>query len=305
MAEDERKLYVANLPPDITEAEISEVFELYGPLVEVYIAVPRDTQAVRSAFVRFEEVQDAAAAMAVLSDMFKFREDAPKPTHVSVARLGVGISGSNKPPTPPAPGVPLKGPVNGMVAGGCDAGHPPVAVGVPVAPPVVPPQLPQPPLAPGMAGHPAACADPTNGYADGRWGGGGWVQSNSYPSISYPSSAGVRDPVSGRDINAKLWVGNLPQDITKEVLEKVFGTYGTVEEINILPAKSRSGQLCCFVHYANPQQADICIAAMQVGYELRPGEGELKVERPASRARAEGRYPPSGKGGPPRRYYPY
>lgn len=318
MAENERKLYVANLPPDIAEEEILEVFNLYGPVEEVHINVPRDNRAVRSAFVRFAEPQDAAAAMAVLSDMYKFREDSVATVRVSVARPSTAL-GPSWPSSGPYVGkagagkglgdTEGDGVAGGLhIAEGCSGGAPVVsgdAVGVPLPQPVGGgPLAPGPPVGGGGEW-------PAEGYgrahANGKPDGGGRWAGGQSPEQGAVGTSGGRDPISGRDLNAKLWVGNLPGDITREVLEKVFGTYGQVEEVNILPAKSRSGQLCAFVHYATPQQADTCITAMQAGYELRPGEGELKVERPASRGKGAGCYgSKDGQGkGVPRRYQPY
>lgn len=376
MVENERKLYVGNLPPDIVEEEIHEVFGLYGSIAEVYINTPRDNRSVRSAFVRFAEVQDAAAAMAVLSEMYKFREESSTPIRVNIARpsssgAGKGFSGKGAGSVGSDAGEVQSrdsrdhrdhrdhhdayGSGHGGSSRGDHYGGPPggsdhyasdqrssgygcgsggghgggsyggsaydssgaygsgygsggaygsgAAVGGPPPPPVGSGGSGGAPVG-GGGGHWSGDGygrPPSNGRQDngGRWPVGG------YPGETGTYDGANRDPISGRDIMAKLWVGNLPGDASREMLEKVFGTYGQVEEVNILPAKSRSGQLCAFVHYATPQQADVCLTAMQAGYELRPGEGELKVERPASTRKGYDKGDGRGKGGPPRRYQPY
>merc|ERR1719291_356984 len=76
------------------------------------------------------------------------------------------------------------------------------------------------------------------------------------------------------------------------MLYQTFGQYGRVVEVNILPSRSRSGQLCAFVNYATYNEAETCLRVMASGFELRPGEGELKVERPSDRPKGGGK----GKG---------
>mmetsp|Transcript_14377 Transcript_14377/g.36750 ORF Transcript_14377/g.36750 Transcript_14377/m.36750 type:complete len:240 (+) Transcript_14377:84-803(+) len=234
--EDERKLYVANLPHDIMDTEVRKVFGLYGELTEVHINKLKDGNTLRSAFVRFEDPGDAAAAIAVLSDMWKFRENQQYPLRVSVARRSMDDKGKGK---------------GGYTTFHADGGMPPSAPGG------LPPAPPAPPYG-------------ANGGAHGEPG-------------------------------AKLWVGNLPGDITPEQMTQIFSAYGRVTEVNILPAKSRSGQLCAFVNYSSPHEADACARVMQAGFEIRPGEGEIRVERPSS---GKGKAPKgAGKGKP--HYAPY
>merc|ERR1719282_991609 len=52
----------------------------------------------RCAFVTYESYEDAKVAIQVLNDVYRFREDAPEPIHVSVAKprgSGKGSSGKN------------------------------------------------------------------------------------------------------------------------------------------------------------------------------------------------------------------
>eukprot|EP00927_Polykrikos_kofoidii_P026274 TRINITY_DN2342_c0_g1_i1.p1 TRINITY_DN2342_c0_g1~~TRINITY_DN2342_c0_g1_i1.p1 ORF type:complete len:397 (-),score=71.93 TRINITY_DN2342_c0_g1_i1:45-1163(-) len=95
----------------------------------------------------------------------------------------------------------------------------------------------------------------------------------------------------------KLYVGNLPGDISQECVESVFKTYGRLEDVHIMTGRSKSGQACAFVVYQSVADADSAVLAMQKGYEIRPGEGPLVVK-----AAEEGK----GKGkGKSDRYAPY
>ncbi|OLP78656.1 ELAV-like protein 4 [Symbiodinium microadriaticum] len=204
----DRKLYLANLPQDIAEEELREVFGVYGRIEEVIVLGSKAADRTdRTGFVKFVDKEDAAAALAVLNDMYQFREDS-ETIRVSWARPhrddkghkghghgyghAGGQSGGKGPPMPPLPAPPSG------------------------APPPPPPAAPPPPPMPAPKG------------------GGGF-----------------KGPGQGE----KLWVGNLPGDITETEMHKAFGQFGSVDEVNILPARSRSGQLCAFVRYATPAEA--------------------------------------------------
>jgi len=73
----------------------------------------------------------------------------------------------------------------------------------------------------------------------------------------------------------KLFVGSLPQNITKEELEIVFKTYGEVTDIHVIggdKAKSSSGQACAFVTYAARQSAEDAIQVLNGIYKIRENE---------------------------------
>eukprot|EP00930_Biecheleria_cincta_P075790 TRINITY_DN62991_c0_g1_i1.p1 TRINITY_DN62991_c0_g1~~TRINITY_DN62991_c0_g1_i1.p1 ORF type:complete len:148 (+),score=27.45 TRINITY_DN62991_c0_g1_i1:2-445(+) len=76
----------------------------------------------------------------------------------------------------------------------------------------------------------------------------------------------------------KLFVGNLPADITAEVLALVFRTYGTVTNTHIMAGKSKSGQSCAFVEYMTPLEAETAVLTLHEKYEIRPGDGSIIVK---------------------------
>mmetsp|Transcript_62695 Transcript_62695/g.179806 ORF Transcript_62695/g.179806 Transcript_62695/m.179806 type:complete len:293 (+) Transcript_62695:63-941(+) len=274
------RLFVKNLPADIDEDELREVFGLYGKISDVLVNRPTPERIERSAFIHYEDYACRDAAMVVLGDMYKFREEGP-PVIVGPVRqpdkgakgFGRDHKGGCQPPPLPLP--PQQSWSNGgSWHGGGDASAPGPASGVNLV--VAPPAPPAPPSAQHASG--------------GSWG--------------KPSDGGNRDPMG------KLWVGNLPADISDHALKQVFGVYGEITEVNILPSKSRSGQLCAFVNYASKEQADACLTVMHAGYEMRTGDGELKVERPSDRPRTGkiGGYGYPGKdskGGSKGYYKPY
>jgi len=95
------------------------------------------------------------------------------------------------------------------------------------------------------------------------------------------SKGGKRSPGG-----CKLYVGNLPADITKDAIDMVFSTYGRVLDVHVMNARAKNGQSCAFVIYTTSTEAKTCMAAMQTGYEIRPGEGNIFVKH-ADEAKGE------------------
>ena len=60
-------------------------------------------------------------------------------------------------------------------------------------------------------------------------------------------------------------------------MEHFFKQYGAVFDIHIMTGKSKSGQLSAFINFVNAEDANSCFAAMQTGYEIRPGQGFIVV----------------------------
>ncbi|CAE7895164.1 sol [Symbiodinium necroappetens] len=75
----------------------------------------------------------------------------------------------------------------------------------------------------------------------------------------------------------KIYVGNLPTDISKQALSQVFSSYGQVEDVHIMTGRSKSGQASAFVRYYNSKDANDAILAMAQGYEIRQGDGHIVV----------------------------
>lgn len=126
------------------------------------------------------------------------------------------------------------------------------------------------------------------GYDRGSDRGFGGGYDRSLPPRGYdrlPERGSLRDGRSdiGKgsrkgSTGTKLYVGNLPSDITREAIDMVFSTYGRVLDIHIMNARAKNGQSCCFVIYATSAEAKTAISAMQQGYEIRPGEGNIFVK---------------------------
>jgi len=107
-----------------------------------------------------------------------------------------------------------------------------------------------------------------DGYDGGKGGRGGWEGDRG----------GGRGDGRGpphRPPGPKLHIGNLPNDITRDALEQVFGTYGPLSDVHIM--ERQDGPCAAFVTYASEGDARKCVAAMEQGYEIRPGQGNINV----------------------------
>merc|ERR1719210_259345 len=85
------------------------------------------------------------------------------------------------------------------------------------------------------------------------------------------------DPLIMRQ-KTKLFVGNLPSDISQEAIHLVFSYYGTVTNIHIMAGKAKSGQSCAFVEYSAPIEAETAVLTLHEKYEICPGDGCIMVK---------------------------
>ena len=94
----ETKLFIGNLPLDIREDELRDVFSTYGKVLGVRIMRPaegarwsarRNQKKAASnptcATLRYEHHQACKDAIEVLDNSYRIREDAREPIHVSFA----------------------------------------------------------------------------------------------------------------------------------------------------------------------------------------------------------------------------
>eukprot|EP00444_Apocalathium_aciculiferum_P063129 CAMPEP_0183608872 /NCGR_PEP_ID=MMETSP0371-20130417/184178_1 /TAXON_ID=268820 /ORGANISM="Peridinium aciculiferum, Strain PAER-2" /LENGTH=389 /DNA_ID=CAMNT_0025820999 /DNA_START=26 /DNA_END=1194 /DNA_ORIENTATION=+ len=95
MAEDPRKLFVGQLPNDITEDEVRTVFTTYGAVSDVHIMDGKPPGTQKCGFVTYEAEHSAKTAVDLLNDTYKFRQNSEKAIRVSVAK-GKGARDSGK-----------------------------------------------------------------------------------------------------------------------------------------------------------------------------------------------------------------
>lgn len=276
MEQDERKLFVGKLPPDVTEDEIRLIFNTYGRTTDVHLmdASKQQPGQGRVAFVSYDSRTCAQTAMQVLNGVYRFREDARDPINVSVAKPrnggGRGKASSRSRERERSRSRDGPGGAGGyydMMAqrGGCGG------------------------VDPRLAAYGAYGAYPF-GFGGPPAGGGGYpgFDPRGGPNMDKDRKGGGKGPHGPP--GSKIYVSNLPRDISRQALEMVFGVYGQVLDSYIMSGRSKTtGQSCAFVWYSNEREARTAIAAMDAGYEIRPGEGNIIVKEAHDKPGAGGR----------------
>lgn len=250
MAGDQRyKIFAGNLPMDCTAEELKIIFGIYGNVVDIHLMNNNKSASGQGcAFVIFDRQDSCENAIAQLDGVCKLREEVELPP----MRVAWARSGGAGPPTGGFGGG------YGAAKGGKGAWAPWNAG-------------PAPGWGGGLAGGKAFGKGFKGGFAPPA-GKGVWNQQRP-PA---PAHFGPR---------SKLFVGNLPVDVTPEVLQVVFQNYGTVTNIHVMSGKSKSGQACAFVEYASPAEAEVAVVTLHEKYEIKAGEGPIMVKFASSQSR--------------------
>lgn len=241
------KVFAGGLPADATKDDLQYVFNTYGNVVDVHIMAGRSNSGQVCAFIAYDTRIAGDTAIASLDGVYSMRDDGSAPIRVSWARPNGGSErGSERPPPqtqapPPRYSQPARSAPQASYRSGNGAG---------------PPVSPQRPAGGGGGGG------GRSGYGGG--GGGGW--------------GGGGDKSSRTQRSTKLFVGNLPSDISQDALSMVFGHYGKVTDVHIMNGKARSGQACAFVEYNTPLEAETAVLTLHEQYEIRPGDGTIMVK---------------------------
>jgi len=260
MSDGKYKVFVGNLPPDLTEEELRMVFNTYGNTTDCHIMAGKASSGQSCAFVVYDSADGASTAIATLNNVYSFRDDGSPPIHVSWAKQSGGGGGGGGGGCGSRGGSFGHQTYSGGCAGGCAGGGAGGGAGG---------------CGVGYGGH-HAVAPPSGGYGGKGSYGGSYAAAASPPPVQ--QFGGQR---------TKLFVGNLPADIQQEALRMVFSHYGTVTNVHIMAGKSKSGQSCAFVEYASTVEAETAILTLHEKYEIRPGEGNIIVK-----------YASAGGGGP-------
>ena len=80
------------------------------------------------------------------------------------------------------------------------------------------------------------------------------------------------------DLSCKLFIGNLPKDVTEGELLRLFTEYGELQEIFIMGGeRSRSGQSSAFVKYASVEACERAIAGVNMRGRVRADDPDPVV----------------------------
>jgi RNA recognition motif-containing protein len=244
------KLFVGNLPSDVTQEDLKTVFNTYGTTTDVHIMSGKSSSGQICAFVVYETFEAGEVAIASLDSKYCIREDSTSPIQVKWA----------KPPgAAPAP----------------QQTYPPVGGYQP---------LQTAPLQYSAFAPPVTANYGIPDYGIPAVGGYGAFGGAMMAATAAPTGLIGTSPALGGG-TSKLFVGNLPTDIQQDAIKMVFGTYGTVTNVHIMAGKAKSGQSCAFVEYSSPIEAETAILTLHEKYEIRPGAGNLIVKYSNNSAR--------------------
>mmetsp|Transcript_47279 Transcript_47279/g.112343 ORF Transcript_47279/g.112343 Transcript_47279/m.112343 type:complete len:264 (-) Transcript_47279:26-817(-) len=255
----ENKLFVGSLPPDIQKEEIEFVFKTYGTVTDVHVIAGdrnRSQTGQACAFVTYESREAAETAIQALNSVYKIREDAENAIQVNWARSSKGGKDGGKGGGGGGGGGWSNG--YGKGDGGYHGGYSGGGGGF------------------GGGGMQGGLGESWDSWGKGGGGGGG----------CYGGKGGGGGWDDGKGGNGKggtrLFVGNLPPDVTDDQLQYVFKAYGNVLKTFIMSGKSKSGQNCAFVEYELFDEAETAIQTLHEKYEIKPGAGPIFVKRARS-----------------------
>eukprot|EP00927_Polykrikos_kofoidii_P076830 TRINITY_DN73855_c0_g1_i1.p1 TRINITY_DN73855_c0_g1~~TRINITY_DN73855_c0_g1_i1.p1 ORF type:complete len:336 (-),score=43.98 TRINITY_DN73855_c0_g1_i1:92-1099(-) len=299
------RLFVGDLPGDITKDDLKYVFQHYGEVCDVYVLPAPGRSGDMSAFVQFVEANNAAAAIAAMNGVYSFRPGA-KPVVVRHAseRPDKGKGGGKgmqmmqgQGPCAAPPAVMLTG-SDAKLAQHMTAflemflpGGKFEALGLYQG------QGHQDTSSHDFQGPASVPAAPVNagcGFSGGpNMSCGGAAPASQLQADPLPGVAGmttdvechggmpppetVPPPPSGDP--SRLWVGNLPADVTRDDVLYVFGAYGTVTDAHVVSAQERrGGRSFAIVKYTDAIMGHQAVSALNGVYEIRPGEGPIIVK---------------------------
>jgi len=120
--------------------------------------------------------------------------------------------------------------------------------------------------------------------------------------VSCPASCYKKPTPPQVPVEVKLFVGNLPSDVQEEEIRYVFGAYGAVGGVHLMPAnKSKSGQACAFVLCQSKEGAQTATRALHGVYRFRADQPWGPISVTSARPVEEIATPCRGGGSGPKR----
>lgn len=279
----EKKIFIGNLPPDCREDELRSCFGTYGEIVDLHILAAHPKTGLRCALLVYKDSQSAEDAISALDGVYKLRRDAEQPVKVSWAAkskdrgfggLQEGFQGQDGSGVQGSDGYKLF--VGGLPLD-CSEDELRQVFGTygEVKKVLL---MPHP-----HSGRMAAlvfyssleeaetaihCLDRTYKIRvdaelpiEVRW-------ATKKTPASMPYQQAQEIPKDGGN-GFKLFVGGLPSDCQDQELLHVFGTYGQVLRVHIMPPHAQTGRVAAFVFYARSEEAFTAIQTLNNVYKIR------------------------------------
>jgi RNA recognition motif-containing protein len=237
------KLFVGNMPGDVSPEEIRMAFSKFGPIVEVYImGGNRSRSGQSSAFVKFTSLDACSLAIQEMhmkgkirpsdSDLLavKFAKATPVSSPRSVIQPSPFTASSDMSSSTQPPGTMFLAPMGSIIG-------------------MSPPE-----------------------YLGSMTDSGGSTTAASSPyTTPLPSP---RPPVR----TCKLFVGGLPVFVDRDDLIAIFCPFGKVESVHLMNNnKSKSGQNCAFINYYSRDCAKKAIDSLSARYQTDDSIAPLTV----------------------------
>ena len=238
------KLFVGNMPGDVTPEEIRSAFQKFGPIVEVYImGGNRSRSGQSSAFVKFTSVDACNQAIQDMHMKGKIRSTDSdflavkfaKASPVSSPRAGMQVS-SHVPATDPIPSN-FSGGTLFLAPAGSIIGISPSDYG--------------------------SCLTDSGG---------------STTAASSPYITPLPSPRPSSAKTCKLFVGGLPTFVDRDDLIAIFCPFGKVESVHLMNNnRSKSGQNCAFINFYSREAAKSAIDSLSARYHTDESIAPLTV----------------------------
>jgi RNA recognition motif-containing protein len=247
----ENKLFVGGLPYTATEDDVLSIFSPFGTIKEIIMLRQPNGASKGAAFVKYESRSCANAAIAQLdgtamknttlrvSDADHKKKRGTEPPWRMGMGMGVGMNGMGM----GVGGLAMGMSGMGISMGGMGMGMGSMGMG-------------------GMGGMGMAPPFMGMGGMGSSMGAGG--------SVNYPVTGGAAGDV-------KLFVGQLSPQASRQGLLGIFGWFGAVKEIHLLPNHTAGAKGSAFVKYHTHAEAQAAVQAVH-GMEV-PGNGGPLVVR--------------------------
>eukprot|EP00429_Kryptoperidinium_foliaceum_P064551 CAMPEP_0176050906 /NCGR_PEP_ID=MMETSP0120_2-20121206/25306_1 /TAXON_ID=160619 /ORGANISM="Kryptoperidinium foliaceum, Strain CCMP 1326" /LENGTH=352 /DNA_ID=CAMNT_0017384345 /DNA_START=113 /DNA_END=1168 /DNA_ORIENTATION=- len=300
------KLFVADLPQDITPEELQTVFSTYGEVTNVHLLHPDPRFQNRGALVTYKEMSSAEDAIKVLDGVYRIRADAMNPIKVSWAKgkTSGGAWGKGGGKDGGGGGVPEPNPdgfklfVGGLPMDIRDDELRTVfsTYGEVTNVHIMPPHRENGRVAAFVYYKSAQSGEDAIGVLNrqykiradaelpiqvmwamskdkgagkgGDWNAWGGGAGGGGGDWQAGGGKGGNEKCKTQD-GWKLFVGGLPKDCTEEELNVVFSTYGTIRKILLMAPHAVSQRVAAFVFYETDQSAEDAIKVLDGIYKIR------------------------------------
>lgn len=79
-------------------------------------------------------------------------------------------------------------------------------------------------------------------------------------------------------VGGKIWIGDLPPEVSREELRQAFAPFGNIVDLNIVSGRAHlTNRSYGIIQYSDPAVASHAVSVMNGKYEFRAGDGPIIV----------------------------